>query len=338
MSHKIALYFEDGVTQFITCLDGEKVAEAAYRYGINIPLDCREGACGTCKAHLDAGKIHMEDYVEEALSKEEEEAGQILTCKTTALSDLVVRIPASSEVCLKAPPAPMTVSIAALTPLADSGFILTVEGPDLAKLDFLPGQYANLTVPGTEEHRAYSFASLVNRTNNSVDFLLRKVPNGLMSGYLAERAKIGDKMTLRGPLGSFYLRAVQRPLLFLAGGTGLAPFLAMLELLVERGDTHPVHMVYGVNREDDLVALDQLDDFKKKLPHFSYTTCLAQPAKPYPNTGYVSDFMAPEAFHNGNVDIYLCGPPPMVEAVERVIAERGITPANIHYEKFLASR
>lgn len=338
MSHKIALYFEDGVTQFITCLDGEKVAEAAYRYGVNIPLDCREGACGTCKAHLDAGKIHMEDYVEEALSKDEEAAGQILTCKTTALSDLVVRIPASSEVCLKAPPAPMNATVAALEPLSDSGFLLTLEGADLAKLDFLPGQYANITVPGTNEHRAYSFASLVNRDSNRVEFLLRRVPGGLMSGYLAERAKIGDQLTLRGPLGSFYLRAVHRPLLMLAGGTGLAPFLAMLELIRDRGDTHPIHLVYGVNREDDLVAVDRLAAFADALPAFSFTTCLAQPQKPYPNTGFVSDFIANEHFHHGNVDIYLCGPPPMVEAVERVIAERGVTPANIHYEKFLASR
>lgn len=338
MGHKIALYFEDGVTQFITCLDGEKVAEAAYRYGINIPLDCREGACGTCKAHLDAGKIHMSDYVEDALSPTEEAAGQILTCKTTALSDLVVRIPVSSESCLKGPPPALSVRIAALESLSDSGFMLTVEGEDLKKLDFLPGQYANITVPGTDQHRAYSFGSLVDRAALRVSFLIRRVPNGLMSGYLAERAQIGDVLSLRGPLGSFYLRRVQRPLLMLAGGTGLAPFLAMLALLRAQGDSHPVHLVYGVNREEDLVAVDQLQDFAKTLPNFSFTTCLATPQRHYPNTGYVSDFMAPEHFHNGNVDIYLCGPPPMVDAVERVIAARGVTPAAIHYEKFLASR
>jgi benzoate/toluate 1,2-dioxygenase reductase subunit len=164
------------------------------------------------------------------------------------------------------------------------------------------------------------------------------VPNGLMSGYLGERAKIGDELSLRGPLGSFYLRPVVRPLLMLAGGTGLAPFLAMLQQIRAKGDTQPIHLVYGVNREEDMVAVEQLEAFAAAMPFFSFTTCLATPKKHYPNTGYVSDFMAPEHFHDGNVDIYLCGPPPMVEAVERVIAERGITPANIHYEKFLASR
>lgn len=343
MSHKIALSFEDGLTRFITCLDGETVAGAAYRYGINIPLDCREGACGTCKSDLEAGHVHMEDYVADALSPEEAAAGRILTCKSTPLGDCVVRVPVASELCLKAPPGPITARIAALEPLADSGFRLVVEGADIGTLDFLPGQYANITVPGTAEHRAYSFSSLVDRAANRVEFLIRRVPGGLMSGYLAERAKVGDALTLRGPLGGFYLRPIRRPVLMLAGGTGLAPFLAMLERIAEikdkqAGSDKPIHLVYGVNREEELVALDRLEAFARTLPGFGFTTCLAQPRSPYPNTGFVSDFLAPELFHGGDVDVYLCGPPPMVEAVERVIAARGIAPASVHYEKFLASR
>jgi benzoate/toluate 1,2-dioxygenase reductase subunit len=338
MSHKIAFYFEDGVTRFITALEGEKVADAAYRQGVNIPLDCREGACGTCKCHLEAGSVHMEDYVEDALSPAEEAAGQILSCKATPQGDCVIRLPVESEVCLKAPPAALNTTIHALEPLSSSAFLLTLEGADLGKLDFLPGQYANITVPGTDAHRAYSFSSLVDRAANRVSFLIRKVPEGLMSGYLAREAKVGDALTLRGPMGGFYLRPVTRPVLMLAGGTGLAPFLAMLELLRDKGTDQPIHLVYGVNTEADLVAVDQLEAFARALPTFDFTTCLATPEGDFPRKGYVTDFIAPEAFHHGNVDIYLCGPPPMVEAVERMIAERGITPQAIHYEKFLASK
>ena len=338
MAHKIALYFEDGQTRFVEALPGDRIADAAYRAGVNIPLDCREGACGTCKAHLDAGTVQMEDFVEDALSPQEEAAGQILTCKATPLSDCVVRIPALSTVCCAKPPEPIAAQIAALEAISNSCFTLVIEGDALGKLDFLPGQYANITVPGATEHRAYSFSSLVDRTRNRVEFLIRRVPNGLMSDYLAERAKIGDVITLRGPLGSFYLRPVVRPVLMLAGGTGLAPFLAMLELLSAQAGSHPIHLVYGVNRESDLVAVDKLEAFAQSLPNFSFMTCLATPDKQCVNTGFVSDFLEAKHFHGGNVDIYLCGPPPMVEAVERVIGERGITPANIHYEKFLASR
>lgn len=338
MSHKIALSFEDGVTRFITCLDGETVASAAYRSGVNVPLDCREGACGTCKAHLESGRVRMEDYVEDALSPAEEAAGRILTCKTTALSDCVVRIPAASTLCLKTPPGPVEGRIAALEPLADSGFLLTLEGEGIGTLDFLPGQYANLGVPGTNEHRAYSFSSLVERERGRVEFLIRRVPGGLMSGYLAERARVGDVMSLRGPLGGFYLRAIGRPVLMLAGGTGLAPFLAMLERIRETGSAYPIHLVYGVNREEELAGLERLEGFTRSVPGFGFTVCLARPARPCANTGFVSDFLAPEHLHGGDVDVYLCGPPPMVEAVERVIAGRGVVPVNVHYEKFLASR
>lgn len=338
MTYKIAFNFEDGATRFVSCLDGEKLADAAYRQGVNIPLDCREGACGTCKCRLDDGRVHMEDYIEDALSPDEEAAGHILACKSTALSDLVVNVPVASSVCLKAPAAPFNVRVAALTKLSDSAFSLTVEGDDLAKLDFLPGQYANLTAPGTDRQRAYSFSSLVDRAANRVDFLIRRVPGGLMSDWLADVAKPGDALTMRGPLGGFYLRPVRRPLLMLAGGTGLAPFLAMLETIRRRGDVQPVHLVYGVNREEDLVMTDALEATAAALPFFSFTACLAQPRNPFPNTGYVTDFIDPAHFHGGDVDMYLCGPPPMVEAAERVLAERGVKPAGVFYEKFLASR
>ena len=337
-THKIALSFEDGHTRFIEALSGEKLADAAYRHGVNIPLDCREGACGTCKAELEAGSVHMEDYVEDALSAEEAAMGRILTCKSVAQSDCVIRIPATAQACLKSPSAPLVARIAELRPLGGAGFVLALEGEGLARLDFLPGQYANITVPGTTEHRAYSFSSLVDPARHRVEFLIRRVPGGLMSGYLAERARIGDEMTLRGPMGGFYLRPVVRPLLFLAGGTGLAPFLAMLHRLRQSGLAQPAHLVYGVNREEDLVEVAALDAFAAALPAFTFTTCLATPARPCPNTGTVSDFLADEQIHGGDVDVYLCGPPPMVEAVERVIAQRGLVPAAIHYEKFLASR
>ena len=106
--------------------------------------------------------------------------------------------------------------------LSPSTLSLTLKGAALDKLAFLPGQYVNLQVPGTDQTRAYSFSSLVR--NGEVSFLIRNVPGRPMSSYLTGPAQPGDRMTLTGPLGSFYLRDIQRPLLLLAGGTGLAPF------------------------------------------------------------------------------------------------------------------
>ncbi|WP_375738761.1 benzoate 1,2-dioxygenase electron transfer component BenC [Pseudomonas boanensis] len=335
MSHKIALNFEDGVTRFIDASAGETVADAAYRQGINIPLDCRDGACGTCKCFAEAGRYDMgQDYIEDALSEEEAEQGYVLTCQMRAESDCVVRVPASSDVC-KTQQASFEASISEVRQLSDSTIALSIKGESLSKLAFLPGQYVNLKVPGSEQTRAYSFSSL--QKDGEVSFLIRNVPGGLMSSFLTSLAKAGDSMTLAGPLGSFYLRDIRRPLLLLAGGTGLAPFTAMLEKIAEQGSEHPLHLIYGVTHDFDLVEMDKLEAFATRIPNFTYSACVSSPASSYPQKGYVTHHIEPKHLNEGDVDVYLCGPPPMVESVNQFIREQGIQPANFYYEKFAAS-
>lgn len=335
MSHKIALNFEDGVTRFIDATANETVADAAYRQGINLPLDCRDGACGTCKCFVEAGQYDLgEEYVEDALTEEEAEQGYVLTCQMRAESDCVVRVPASSQVC-KTQQASFEAAISAVRQLSGSTIALSIKGESLSKLAFLPGQYVNLKVPGSEQSRAYSFSSL--QKDGEVSFLIRNVPGGLMSSFLTGLAKAGDSMSLAGPLGSFYLREIKRPLLLLAGGTGLAPFTAMLERIAEQGSEHPLHLIYGVTNDFDLVEIDRLEALAARIANFTYSACVASPDSSHPLKGYVTQHIAPQHLNDGDVDVYLCGPPPMVEAVSGYIREQGIQPANFYYEKFAAS-
>ena len=335
MSHKIALNFEDGVTRFIDAKGSETVADAAYRQGINIPLDCRVGACGACKGQVESGRYELgEDFIEDALSADEAAQGMVLTCQMRAQSDCVVRVPVASSAC-RIKQGSFRAAIREVQALSDSTIRLAIEGDELGKLAFLPGQYVNLQVPGSEQTRAYSFSSMPQ--DGKVSFLIRNVPGGLMSGYLTQLAKVGDQMTLTGPLGSFYLRDVRRPLLLLAGGTGLAPFLAMLEKLAASGSDQPVHLIYGVTNDFDLVEMDKLAEFAERLPNFTYSACVANPDSQHPLKGYVTQHIAPGQLNDGDVDIYLCGPPPMVEAVNQDLRQRGIQPANFYYEKFAAS-
>lgn len=335
MNHKIALNFEDGVTRFIDASPSETVADAAYRQGINIPLDCRDGACGTCKCFAEAGRYDLgQDYIEDALSEEEVGQGYVLTCQMRAQSDCVVRVPASSQVC-KTAQASFEASISAVRQLSESTIALSIRGESLNRLAFLPGQYVNLQVPGSGQSRAYSFSSL--QKDGEVSFLIRNVPGGLMSRFLTGLAKAGDAMTLAGPLGSFYLREIRRPLLLLAGGTGLAPFTAMLEQIAECGSEYPLHLIYGVTHDFDLVEMDRLEAFAARIPNFTFSACVASPDSRYPRKGYVTQHIEPAHLNDGEVDLYLCGPPPMVEAVSQYLREQGITPASFYYEKFAAS-
>jgi benzoate/toluate 1,2-dioxygenase reductase subunit len=334
MTHQIALQFEDGVTRFIDAKATETVADAAYRQGVNLPLDCRDGACGTCKCFAESGRYEMGEYIDDALSESEAKQGFVLTCQMRAQGNCVVRVPASSAVC-RTQQARFDAAISRVEQLSPSTISLSLRGEALNRLAFLPGQYVNLQVPGSTQTRAYSFSSLPR--DGEVSFLIRNVPGGLMSSFLTQLAKAGDAMTLTGPLGSFYLRDIQRPLLLLAGGTGLAPFTAMLEKIAEQGTPHPVHLIYGVTHDADLVEMDKLEAFAARIPGFTFTACVASADSAWPKKGYVTQHLEPAHLHDGEVDIYLCGPPPMVEAVSQFIRERGLQPANFFYEKFAAS-
>jgi benzoate/toluate 1,2-dioxygenase reductase subunit len=332
MAYNIALQFEDGVTRIVPCEADELVADAAYRAKINIPLDCRDGACGTCKCHCESGEYEMGVYIEDALAEDEAAKGYVLTCQMKPKSDCVVRVPASSAACkTEVGTHGARVSQIARDSTTTVTFSLTAERP----IAFLPGQYVNLQVPGSKETRSYSFSSAPNSTE--LGFLIRDVPNGLMSTYMLSKANTGDFMTFAGPYGSFYLRPQIRPILMLAGGTGLAPFLSMLLWLKDNPTDQPITLAYGVNTTEDLVELGTLAELKTVMPNLDYFTVVVDKECGHPRLGYVTEHLGPEHLNDGEVDVYVCGPPPMVEGVRKWIAGCGVTPKNFLFEKFSSS-
>lgn len=325
----IALNFEDGVTRVIQCDDDEKVTDAAFRQKINLPMDCRDGVCGTCKCFAEKGEYELEFYMDESMSDEEAEQGYVLTCQMIPESDCVLRVPASSAVCKTAPEA-VAGAVAGVDRLSETSFALrvTLDKP----INFLPGQYVNMTVPGTGKHRSYSFSSAPGASEGT--FLIRNLPGGVMSSYLGERAQAGDAVTLTGPMGAFYLRPIARPQLWLAGGTGLAPFLSMLEQVAEQGSDHPIVLYYAVTRAADLVELDRVQRLADKIGNVTVITILAAPEDDHDRKGFVTDHVTAEDLKDGDCDVYLCGPPPMVDAVRAHFAKLGQEPANFYFEKF----
>jgi NAD(P)H-flavin reductase/ferredoxin len=336
MSFQIALNFEDGVTRFIVCRPNEVVSDASYRQRINIPLDCRDGVCGTCKSFCESGEYELGDYVpDEAMTEDEEEAGYVLTCQMTPKSDCIIRIPATSDVA-KTSLQTFTGELASHDVLSDTALGFSIKLDDRSSLGFLPGQYVNIQVPGTDQARSFSFSS--GPGADEASFLIRNTTHGVLTTYLRDRAKPGDKISFNGPLGSFYLRKIERPVLFLAGGTGLAPFLSMLHKIEQDGGSeHPIHLIFGVTNDADLVKVDELEGYAARMPNVTITTVVAAEESSHPNKGYVTHHMKPEHLNDGFVDVYLCGPPPMVDAVRKYLADQGIEPASFYYEKFSGS-
>lgn len=335
MAYRIALNFEDGATRFIDCNAGEKVLDAAYRHKINLPMDCSDGVCGTCKCRCEQGRYDLGDeFVEDALSEAESEDRFVLTCQMQALSDCVIAVPAPSGAC-KIKPSSQAGEVVGIEHVSEGTFVLRVRLDQPDALIFLPGQYVNIVVPGTPHHRAYSFSSKPGATEAS--FLIRNLPGGLMSAWLTSEAHPGDRISMTGPYGSFFLRQVERPIVMLAGGTGLAPILSMLETLADAGTDQPIHLIYGVTRDRDLVEIERLERLAARLPRMTWSATVADQTSSYSNKGYVTQHLTDEQLNAGNCDIYLCGPPPMVEAVRAFLVAKGQSLAHFHFEKFSAS-
>lgn len=330
-THQVALSFEDGVTRFITCRPDQTVADASYRQRINIPLDCRDGACGTCKALCESGEYDGGTYIDDALSDDEAAQGYALPCSMRPKSDLVLQIASTSEVA-KTKAATYTGTVTGLDRLSTSTMELRLEVPNREELAFLPGQYVNIDVPGTDVKRSYSFSNAPHEP--ALSFLVKLSPGGAMSDYLTERAAVGDELTLTGPHGSFFLRETERPVLLLAGGTGLAPILSMLRKLRADRSDRIAHLIYGVSTDDDLVSLEELATLADALPRFTWDHCVSDQASSAQHKGHVTDLIAAEHLHEGDVALYLCGPPAMVESVRKGVADVGIEPTGFYYEKF----
>ncbi len=339
MAHQVALAFEDGVTRFITVDPGQTVADASYRQRINIPLDCRDGACGTCKALCESGSYDGGTYVEDALTADEAEQGYCLPCSMSPTSDLVLQIASTSAVA-KTQVGEFEATVTGIDRLTPSTVGLRLRADERERLAFLPGQYVNIAVPGTgddgapDAERSYSFAS--HPDDEELEFLVKLIPEGgAMSTWLAERARVGERVRFRGPLGSFFLREAKRPVLLVAGGTGLAPMLSMLRSITTRDPGRTVELLYGVSNDEDVTKLDVLEGFRDTLGAFDFHHVVSSPASSAPQRGHVTDILRTSQLHGGDVAVYLCGPPPMIDGFRAELDRLGVTPTGFYYEKFL---
>ena len=336
MNHKVAISFADGKTHFFPIKAGELLLDAALRNGINIPLDCREGVCGTCMGRCESGQYSLDYVDEEALSPSDLQQRKVLACQTRVRSDAAFYFDVDSTLCSASGTRAVQARVSEVELLSASTALLHLEAGGDSPLDFLPGQYARLQVPGTEAHRAYSFANRPN-VQNRLLFLIRLLPGGVMSDYLRERCKAGDEIRLEAPLGAFYLRQVERPLVMVAGGTGLSAFLGMLDELAERGCDQPVQLYHGVRQPADLCELERLrlrrtypglhlhPGGQRRRAGLGRQARLRQRA-PGPCTAARSPF-----------DMYLCGPPPMIESMKTWLQENALDGNPLYLEKFTES-
>lgn len=318
-----------------TVNDNETVLSAALRQGIRLPYGCRTGSCGTCRAHLVTGEISYPDGPPLALTALEMHHGEALLCRAVPRADLVVdaqEIGAMSSLRVRAFPC----RIARMTPLAHDVMAVYLKLPAVSRLGFLPGQYVDVLM--ADGHRR-SF-SLANPPHDDklLELHVRHVPGGHFTTEVFQKLHEGALLRLQGPLGTFFLREDStRPILMVAGGTGFAPIKAMLRHLWERGQRRRISFYWGARARRDVYADAWLQQRAADQSEFSYFPVLSEP---HPEdawagrTGFVHEAVLADHADLSGFDIYLSGPPPMVEAARQGFPAQGADPRHMFSDAF----
>jgi NAD(P)H-flavin reductase/2-polyprenyl-6-methoxyphenol hydroxylase-like FAD-dependent oxidoreductase/ferredoxin len=335
----VTLHYADGAHRTLAVTPRQSVLDAAEAQAVPIVNECQSGICGTCVGRCTSGRYQLGRT--EGLSDLERQAGKVLTCQMRLLSDCDIEL----DYPVNANAAALTVGEAVVRSVdlvsADTAVLRLDARAVEGELRYQPGQFAQLQVPGTSAWRNYSYAS-ARPSDHELLFLVRLLPAGAMSDYLRHRARPGDRMKIRGSKGSFHLRPLARPLIMVAGGTGLSAILAMLEQAVEEAPPYPIRVCYGVSRQSDLCKLDELHALGAKLRDCRTSVIVAEPSPNWNGriglvTDLLDDLLAAGDLHGGNVDVYACGPAAMTDAVRRWLPAHGLHQAGLYYEKFVAS-
>lgn len=329
-NYEVVCVFEDSQTVKFKASPIETLYQAALRNGLKLETDCREGACGTCKVHCSSGDVDLGDVSDEALTEDEEEAGYLLSCQARARSDLELHYAYPLSL-LKKTESHVAAEVVAVEPWAEDVVRLVLK-PESA-VSFLPGQYANIEVPGDGGTRSFSF---VNPPGDSQEltFCIRILEQGAMSDYLRQRAAVGDALKLHAPYGQFFLRKPKgNRLLMVAGGTGVGPMLSMIEELATAESPPPVSLLYGANRRSQLIDLGALE---RKYGWLDIRTIALDDDEG--DGGFVTELVDDRSLPDpAAIDAYLCGPPPMIEAARSALLKLKVSPEKIFAEKFIPS-
>jgi len=324
--------------------EGETVLQAAFRQGISLMHGCKEGQCSSCKSVLLEGEVDLLRYSTFALSDDDRELGYTLLCRAEPLDDLTVELLDWDEetLLMKAPVAAHQAAVEAIERLTDDLRLLVLTLAD--EMPYGAGQYVDIRVPGAADSvRSFSMCSTPNGDLHRLEFMIKVFPDGRFSGQLDGGIRPGDPLELIGPYGHFQLRDRDSDAIFIGGGSGMAPLWSMLNDMAEREVRRRVTFFYGARRRRDLFYLDRLRSLGSRLSEFEFVPALSEPQDGgdwQGETGLVTDVASRRIDRDqlrGEVEAYLCGPPPMIDAAFPVLFQKGIPGTRIYYDKFTAA-
>jgi CDP-4-dehydro-6-deoxyglucose reductase len=316
--------------------EGESILAAALRQGVMLPYSCKNGTCGSCKGIVETGEVHYPFHPPLAMSKSDFAEGSALMCQAEPIEDLVIKvreIEAVRDIQVRMLPA----RVMEKTILAENVVRLMLRLPRSQRLQFLAGQYVDVLLSGGKR-RAFSIASSPS-LENEIELHIRHVEGGDFTGFVFEKLNERDILRFEGPQGNFFIRndELDRPMILMGGGTGFAPLKSMIENLVEQGDSREIHLYWGARTEEELY-LDQLPRrWAEDHPHIHYRRALSEPAESDRDEafrGFVHEAVVSDHPDLSGFDVYMSGPPAMIEAAKARFAECGLPEERLFYDSF----
>lgn len=303
----------------------ETILEAALKHGYTLPYSCRDGVCGACKGRVLQGSVDHGKYQDSTLTENERSAGMALFCCAKPLSDLNLEcreVNAVKDIPVKTMPC----RVQKMTKLADDVMVLQLKLPANERLQFLAGQYIDILI---KDHKPRSF-SLANAPHNDefLELHIRNIVGGEFTRHVFEVMKERDILRFKGPLGTFFLREESdKPIIFVASGTGFAPIKAIIEHALYIGIKRPMHFYWGARKLTDLYMLEMVKQWERA--GIKFTPVLSEPATEDAwsgRTGFVHQAVLDDYSDLSGHEVYACGAPIVVEAAHRDFTTQGGLP------------
>ena len=321
----------------------ESILDAGLRHGIVLPYGCKNGACGSCRAKVVEGHIEQGPHQPQALRKEDALQGQALLCCATALTDLAIEarvIAAAGDI----PVRKMPCRISSIERAAPDVAIVRLQLPANERLQYLAGQYIELILKdGTR--RSYSMAGAPHAAEQ-LELHIRHMPGGRFTDALFEvsqpSVKVRDILRFEGPMGTFFLREDHdRPIVFVASGTGFAPIKAIVEHAQHKSIRRPMTLYWGGRRPRDLYLDALCREWAQTLPHFRYVPVVsdALPEDAWTGrTGFVHHAVMQDHPDLSGMQVYACGAPVVIDSARADFTQRcGLAPEEFYADAFTSA-
>ena len=312
--------------------EGESILAAALRQGFVLPYSCRNGACGTCKGVLLEGQVDYGEYQLKALSKSEKAAGKALFCQAKPLGDVVIEartVGAAKDIPVKTLPC----RVQKMERLSEDAMALYLKLPANERLQFLAGQYLEFLLRDGSR-RSFSMANAPH-DDALIELHVRHVPGGQFTDHVFSEMKERDILRFEGPHGTFFLREdSDKPIVFVASGTGFAPIKSILQTAFAKGARRSMALYWGGRRPKDLYMNALAEDWAAAHGNFRYVPVISD-ALPeddwHGRTGFVHRAVMEDFPDLSGCQVYACGVPVMVDSARKDFIERCALPEDGFY-------